>query len=48
MLLEQVPLVFCKEHYEIEINECYCEDIIEIDTFGELKQIDASYDILEG
>lgn len=45
---EQVPLVFCKEHYEIEINECYCEDIIEIDTFGELKQIDASYDILEG
>lgn len=42
---EQVPLVYRKEHYEVEIIECHDEDIVEIDTFKELKAIDKTYDI---
>lgn len=42
---EQVPLVFCKEHYQVEVCECHDEDIIEIDTFRELKAIDKTYDV---
>ncbi len=42
---EQVPLVFRKEHYRVEIRECYDEDIVEIDTFRELKAIDKTYDV---
>ena len=40
---EQVPLEYCKENYQVEIRECFDEDIIEIDTFEELKKIDNSY-----
>ena len=40
---EQVPLVYRKEHYAVEVRECRDEDIVEIDTFNELKQIDKSY-----
>ena len=42
---EQVPLVYRKEHYKVEIRECFDEDIVEIDTFRELKAIDKTYDI---
>lgn len=42
---EQVPLVFCKSHYKVEVRECHEEDIIEIDTFRELKTIDKTYDV---
>ena len=42
---EQVPLVYRKEHYTVEIRECFEEDIVEIDTFKELKAIDKTYDI---
>ena len=42
---EQVPLVYRKEHYRVEIRECHDEDIIEIDTFNELKAIDKTYDV---
>ena len=42
---EQVPLVYRKEHYSVEIRECFEEDIVEIDTFKELKAIDKTYDI---
>ena len=42
---EQVPLVFRKEHYQVEIRGCYAEDIVEIDTFRELKEIDKTYDV---
>ncbi len=42
---EQVPLVYRKEHYKVEIRECFDEDIVEIDTFRELKAIDITYDI---
>ena len=42
---EQVPLVFRKDHYQVEIRECREEDIVEIDTFNELKAIDKTYDV---
>lgn len=42
---EQVPLVFCKKHYKVEVCECQENDIIEIDTFRELKAIDKTYDV---
>ncbi len=40
---EQVPLVYRKENYAVEVRECREDDIIEIDTFNELKQIDPAY-----
>ena len=42
---EQVPLVYRKEHYAVEIRECQETDIVEIDTFNELKAIDKTYDV---
>ena len=42
---EQVPLVYRKEHYTVEVRECRDEDIVEIDTFKELKAIDKTYDV---
>ena len=42
---EQVPLVYRKEHYTVEVRECHDEDIVEIDTFKELKTIDKTYDV---
>lgn len=42
---EQVPLVYCKEHYAVEVRECFDSDIVEIDTFNELKAIDKTYDV---
>ena len=42
---EQVVLDVCKKNYQIAIRECYEGDIIEIDTFNELKIIDKTYDV---
>lgn len=42
---EQVPLVYRKQNYSVEIMECFDEDIVEIDTFRELKAIDKTYDV---
>ena len=42
---EQAPLVFCKKNYKVEIRECFEEDLVEIDTFRELKAIDQTYDV---
>lgn len=42
---DQVPLAYCKNHYQVEIRECCNSDIIEIDTFRELKAIDKTYDV---
>ena len=41
---EQVPLVFRKDRYNVAVKECHFEDIVEIDTFDELKAIDSAYD----
>lgn len=42
---EQVPLNYRKEHYSVEVRECFDDDIVEIDTFKELKAIDKTYDV---
>lgn len=42
---EQVPLVIFKDKYKVEVRECKEDDIIEIDTFRELKAIDKTYDV---
>ena len=42
---EQVPLVYRREHYAVEVRECFDDDICEIDTFRELKAADSSYDV---
>lgn len=42
---EQVPLIYRKDHYAVEVRQCYDEDIVEIDTFKELKAIDKTYDV---
>lgn len=42
---EMSALIMHRDHYKVEIRECYSEDVIEIDTFGELKAIDRSYDV---
>lgn len=42
---EQIPLVVYKDKYKVAICECRDEDIVEIDTFDELKAIDKEYDV---
>lgn len=42
---EQVPLTYRKGNYAVEVMECFEEDIVEIDTFRELKAIDKTYDV---
>ena len=41
---DQVPLDVFKDQYRVEIKACKASDIVEIDTFRELKAIDKSYD----
>lgn len=40
---DQVPLTYCKKHYQVEVRECTFDDIIEIDSFNDLKKIDKIY-----
>lgn len=40
---DQVPLEVCKQNYNFSIRECGKNDIIEIDTFEELKEADPRY-----
>lgn len=40
---EQVALVYKKENYKVSVRECCFDDIVEIDTYNELKKIDNLY-----
>lgn len=40
---DQVALVYKKEHYDVAVRECKADDIVEIDSFNELKKIDSLY-----
>ena len=40
---EQTALLYKKENYKIAVRECKKEDIVEIDSYNELKQIDSLY-----
>ncbi len=42
---DQVPLNYFVSEYKVTIRDCTFDDIVEIDTFKELKQIDGSYGI---
>lgn len=42
---DKVSLEFCKDDFNLMVKECHENDIIEIDSFNELKQIDKTYDI---
>ena len=45
---DQVPLEYFIRDYTVEVRECTFNDIIEIDTFTELKKIDETYRIQSG
>lgn len=45
MYWDQVPFLKFKGQYQVEVRECCFEDIVEIDTFRELKKIDKTYDV---
>lgn len=40
---DEVPLKYAKSNYKLNVRECKISDIIEIDTYNELKAIDSSY-----
>lgn len=40
---EQVPMHYKKENYKVSIRECSASDIVEIDSYKELKAIDPLY-----
>ena len=40
---DQVALEYCLDHYRVEVRECTFDDIIEIDTFADLKKLDRTY-----
>ena len=42
---EQVPLTVFSGKYKVAVKPCLDEDIVEIDTFRELKAIDKTYDV---
>ena len=42
---DDVPLKYFKDHYHVEIRPCTRDDVVEVDTFKELKAIDSSYGI---
>ena len=42
---DQVPFSIFPEHYQVEVKSCLSSDIIEIDSFKELKAIDKTYDV---
>ena len=41
---DQVPLNIFADQYQVELRECQVADIVEIDSFNELKAIDKIYD----
>lgn len=42
---DYAPMSFFKNQYQVEVRECNEDDIVEIDTFKELKAIDKTYDV---
>ena len=40
---DQVPLVYCQNNYQVEARECTFDDIIEIDSYSDLKKLDSTY-----
>ena len=40
---DQVPLEYCLNNYNVEVRECTFDDIVEIDSFADLKRLDPIY-----
>ena len=40
---DQVPLEYCAGNYAVEVRDCTFDDIIEIDSFSDLKKLDKVY-----
>ena len=40
---DQVALEYCIKNYKVEVRSCTFEDIIEIDTYSDLKALDSTY-----
>lgn len=40
---DQVALEYCIKNYQVEVRHCTFDDIIEIDTYNDLKNIDHTY-----
>ena len=40
---DQVSLEYCLPNYTVEVRECTFDDIVEIDSFADLKKIDPAY-----
>lgn len=40
---DQVPLEYCLGNYTVEVRECTFDDIVEIDSFSDLKRLDPTY-----
>ena len=40
---DQVALEYCIKNYKVEVRLCTFEDIIEIDSFSDLKKLDSIY-----
>lgn len=40
---DQVSLEYCLKNYQVEVRPCTFDDIIEIDTYNDLKNIDHTY-----
>jgi CTP:phosphocholine cytidylyltransferase-like protein len=40
---DQVPLEYFSKDYKVSIRECKFKDIVEIDTYNELKKLDSNY-----
>ena len=40
---DQVPLEYCLSNHTVEVRECSFDDIVEIDSFTDLKKLDPAY-----
>ena len=40
---DQVSLEYCIDNYTVEVRECTFDDIVEIDSFADLKRLDPIY-----
>ena len=40
---DQVALEYCQSNYQVVVRDCTFDDIVEIDTFSDLKKIDHTY-----
>lgn len=40
---DEVPLRYFTQNYQLAIRECTFNDIVEIDTFRELQELDKAY-----